>query len=364
MNMAMTPPSSTEQLETCLALKVLTGKHAGAEHPLLASDFLLVGSSDDCEIIMTDEGIAPHHCLISRQGRDVLVRPLDAAVGTGEEQWAPGQMQTVSLGQSIRLGQSSIAIQSALPAIAAEEMPSSRQGSERQKNGAVWGTLLTSLCLLILTGLYFIGNVQAYWPGSDDAMVLATTPAFAIATPAQSPYVRAFIGDFNALETRLSSADVLPRGGDTLASDVKEILRLSGIAATARMLEPGRVEISGYFGDGRQAASVIQSRAMRDIEGLKQIVAVNLDQPVEMENSDTPVKTFPRVIRLVTGPDPYLVTQDGSRYYPGARLPDGSVLADIDAEHMVVEYQQQQYRVLAAGQRLNGDYLTATTRMP
>ncbi len=361
MNMAMTPPSSTEQFDTTLALKVLTGKHAGAEHPLRATDFLLVGSSDDCEIIMTDEGIAPHHCLISRQGKELLIRPLDAAVGTDEDQWTPGQMQTISLGQSIKLGHSSIAIQPSLPAITAE---TAKKNSRLRLGWPMLGTLCSTLFILLLTGLYFLGDVQAYWPATNETHNLTAAPAFHPSSPAQSPYVQSLLGEFNALDTRLSSADVLPPGRDSLAQDVKEILRLSGIVAAARTIEPGRVEITGYFGDGIQAAAVVQSRAMREIEGLKQIVAVNLDQPQQVAQPATPAKTFPIVIKLVTGPDPYLVTQDGSRYYPGAQLPDGSVLKDIEAAHMVVEHQQKTYRVLAAGRRLNGDYLNTTTRTP
>jgi len=355
MNMAMTPHSSTEHHDITLALTVLTGKHAGAEHPLGDREFLLVGSGDDCEIILTDDGIAPHHCLIIRQGQDLWLRPLDAPVRGDDVTWTPGETAAFKVGHALRLGQSSIAIQSALPAITLD------QGATPPRQRPRWrvlGTALSTLCLLIVTGLYFQGDVQAYWPGDSARPITSGVPdALAeLQSPADHPWIRAVVGDFRALETRLSSVDVQPTGQDTLARDVQEILRLSGIAAAARTLGAGEVEITGHFGDGQKIAAIVQSRAMRDIEGLERVVAVNLDRTVAANEPEPAPPAPPRVTQLVTGPDPYLVTEDGSRYYPGATLPDGSVLVDVEAAHMVVEQQQHRYRVLAAGQPLNGSY--------
>lgn len=355
MNMAMTPHSSTEHHDITLALKVLTGKHAGAEHPLGDQEFLLVGSGDDCEIILTDDGIAPHHCLITRQGRDLWLRPLDAQVRSDDVTWTPGETGALAVGRALRLGQSSIAIQSALPAITVDQPQTPPRKRSRWR---VLGTALSTLCLLAVTGVYFQGDVQAYWPGESTHPIAPDVPdsLAEVHSPADLPWIRSVVGDYRALDTRLSSVDIRPTGQDPLARDVQEILRLSGIAAAARTLGAGEVEITGHFGDGEQIAAIVQSRAMREIEGLERVVAVNLDQAVAAEPEPAPPAP-PRVTQLVTGPDPYLVTEDGSRYYPGATLPDGSVLVDVEAAHMVVEQEQQRYRVLAAGQPLNGAYL-------
>lgn len=360
MNMAMTPHGGTEYHDATLALKVLTGKHAGAEHPLGDQEFLLVGRGDDCEIILTDDGIAPHHCLIGRRGKDLWVRPLDAQVRGDDRHWAPGETRTLRLGEAIHLGRSSLTVQSALPAIPAKTNPA----KHRRPRWRMLGTALSTLGLLAVSGIYFHEDVQAYWPGQTAAPAAAPPVTVAVrATPADLPWIRSILGEYRALDTRLSSADVRPAGHDTLARDVREILRLSGIAAAARTLEAGEVEITGHFGDGERIAAIVQSRAMREIEGLERIVAVNLDQAPPAPAAEPPEPAPPRVTQLVTGPDPYLVTQDGSRYYPGATLPDGSVLIDVEAAHMVVETEQQRYRVLAAGQPLNGAYLEPANRI-
>ena len=39
---------------------------------------------------------------------------------------------------------------------------------------------------------------------------------------------------------------------------------------------------------------------------------------------------------MVDGNDPYLVTRDGSRYYVGATLPNGSHLQSVDGQQAVV----------------------------
>ncbi|MEM9058546.1 MAG: hypothetical protein AAGD86_13785, partial [Pseudomonadota bacterium] len=44
-----------------------------------------------------------------------------------------------------------------------------------------------------------------------------------------------------------------------------------------------------------------------------------------------------RIVSVVAGDDPYLVTADGSRYYVGARLPSGDTLHAIEANTVWID---------------------------
>jgi type III secretion protein D len=177
------------------------------------------------------------------------------------------------------------------------------------------------------------------------------------------PLVRGVVPDQNAaalLKTRLQQANpraqLQLRTGEAIADDVSEFLRLNGIEAVARYLGEGRVEVRGHLGAEEPLAQAIQSRAMRDIRGLRQVMAINLDGPTHAD--PTAAKrgggSAKRVVTVVAGSDPYLVTADGSRYYVGAQLPDGRRLAAVESNEILLQDGQQQERKPGVGTVLAG----------
>ena len=56
-----------------------------------------------------------------------------------------------------------------------------------------------------------------------------------------------------------------------------------------------------------------------------------------MPSPDGSVPSGKKIVSVVGGKDPYLVTADGSRYYVGARLPGGGRLHAIDDEAVWIE---------------------------
>lgn len=371
MTLAMTSFDTAPEAEECsdssLALRILTGKHAGAEHPLQTQDFLILGSGQDCEIIMTDDGVAPHHCIISRMGDKLTLRAVDASVSVGNADCIPGHLQAVSLGQSINLGQSTLVINAA----ANEQL--NNKGSRRLrllrsgKRISLFLVFLAFLCLATATGFYTQRSLTPDLPTEPVSLLAPASP-----TEAGGKSLSDYAG--NELTERMLSGnfEFLPADGrgrgnsnievQAIARDVKEIFRLSGVHVQSQALRDGKVQITGHFGDGKKAADVIQSRAIREIDGLRQIVVVNLDVEPKTD-APKPEKAAPVVTQLVTGADPYLVTTDGSRFYPGAVLPDGSRLIRIRENHMVIEHQASFYEVLAAGEKLDGHYLNPNNRV-
>ncbi|QCU72765.1 FHA domain-containing protein [Luteimonas yindakuii] len=59
-------------------LRIVAGLHAGASRALAEREMILVGSGDDCDIVLADRGVAIRHALISVIDGAVQLRALDA----------------------------------------------------------------------------------------------------------------------------------------------------------------------------------------------------------------------------------------------------------------------------------------------
>lgn len=62
-----------------LELKVLAGVHAGAK-ARLHGDRVVIGASDDCDVVLAVDDVAAHHAALVIEGGEVFVEPLDGEV--------------------------------------------------------------------------------------------------------------------------------------------------------------------------------------------------------------------------------------------------------------------------------------------
>ena len=58
------PARSTARAAEALALHVVGGLHNGACRVLQRQEMLMIGSSPDCDLVLSDAGVARHHCVI------------------------------------------------------------------------------------------------------------------------------------------------------------------------------------------------------------------------------------------------------------------------------------------------------------
>src|SRR5690348_14124644 len=58
-----------------VALRITSGLHRGASMELTGSEYL-VGSSDDCDVVLRDEAVSAHHCRLAREWSGFCVRDL------------------------------------------------------------------------------------------------------------------------------------------------------------------------------------------------------------------------------------------------------------------------------------------------
>lgn len=92
------------QVEAALAveLRVLHGPQAGSRLPLEPDEYLL-GSSDECAVILAGPRIAPEHAQLSFDGQSVWIRPLQGEVIDTQGQELASET-LLALGQPLELG--------------------------------------------------------------------------------------------------------------------------------------------------------------------------------------------------------------------------------------------------------------------
>jgi hypothetical protein len=108
------------------------------------------------------------------------------------------------------------------------------------------------------------------------------------------------------------------------------------------------VIVTGHLGEMQAVGTLVQSRAIREINGLKRVKVVNLDapRPTHEEPGDSSW-----IVTAVASKDPYVIANDGSRYYVGATLPRGGRLAGVQDGEILVDRDGKVTHVPLSGSR-------------
>ncbi|MEP7042838.1 MAG: FHA domain-containing protein [Dokdonella sp.] len=344
------------------ALRVLAGVHAGAERKLQQSGLLMIGGSDDCDIIFGDAEVAAHHCIVSHADGELSIRAVDADVRIDDRVLHPGDPQGISPFALVHIGGACFAIgphwsdrwQSVLAKIEPTSVAAGNEQPARPRSGKL-ATISVALVLLL---------------ASTGALVLAQhnakPQAQIVPAPVRDAELKTLIGSlgYKGLEVTVRNDGALvvsgyvesnedmanlraalvqhgfnptieAKSGPRIAEDVGETFRMSNLHATTKWDGHGHVMVSGHFGDEKELNTFLVSRTMRDFNE-------SLHLWIDKQNLDpaTPeVKKVPdgkRILRVVDGIDPYLISADQSRYYAGARLPRGGTFIGLDNGEVLV----------------------------
>lgn len=328
-----------------MVLRILSGLHDGASRVLSAQEMLLIGSGEDCDIILSDPGVARHHAMVLRHGDTLSLRAIDASLEFAGDPLEPGDPIELPLLEPARLGGVSIAIGPADAAgwTALGATPGAVTTTPPPTPPASRPFLPTALVAVALLSLVSVGIYAMVRPaaqpeatpreragifvdeygirdselveGRDEALVLAGTVEDA-ATAAR-------------LEQRIVD-EALPiqlklRTGDDVARDVREVLRTFGIAADTRYEGDGavRVEPAADFDNWALLAEAGGSRVMRDVNGFIELLPPR-GAPVPENNALPAAPPEPvRLIAVVSGEDPHVLASDGRAFRPSEDLPDG-----------------------------------------
>ena len=86
-----TRKNEPEETESALALRLVRGVHAGAERRCGSGGVVVIGGGDDGDLILSDEAVHPHHCIVSVIGTDIGLRAVEASVRAGGRKVPPGE---------------------------------------------------------------------------------------------------------------------------------------------------------------------------------------------------------------------------------------------------------------------------------
>ena len=286
-------------------LKVESGLHEGAAFKFDSDQVVTLGTSTDNDIVMVDECVKEHHCVIACHKKRLQVKSLSGSISEVVDQ--PGQEE-----------------------LAKKEFNVATNGSFNV------GDVRIQCCL------YTEKTQPSYWSRQTIQIALI---GFLVATPllafnffpadwsivSKNHQVKGSQANQSQLleENSMGSSKVVTKSQEykDIAEEVREILRLSQIEAETRLVEEGTVEVKGYFGDETKFRQILGSRAIRDIDGLAKILEVNLNH-----DNKVPDLNITQSFRVVSGANSFLMSEDGSRYYPGAVFNNGYQLESVQHE--------------------------------
>src|SRR3569833_1260052 len=91
-------------------LRVMSGLHRGAVVPLRRPGFIVLGSSDDCDLVLMDAGVAPRHAAIMLHEQEIIVRALESRIVLDARPIAAGDSAALANVKPLSVGDAVIMI--------------------------------------------------------------------------------------------------------------------------------------------------------------------------------------------------------------------------------------------------------------
>ena len=343
------PAASNDNEHDSAVLRIVSGLHAGASRPLARREMVLIGSGDDCDVVLADAGVAAHHALLNVVDGRFHLRALDAPLQLPGGTLHPGdpvegaQVQRITLGEAaIAFGRSDAVEWLGLAPGPGGEMPL----VQARPAFASRMPMIAGIAVLALAALAIVAALMpAPQPPVDVEQRLRElarefeVSEVDIRRDVDGRAVLSGTVDDAAtrgrLEERLAGegleASVALRSGHDLAVDVAEVMRTGGYAVRAEYLGDNNVRVTGDLGEDEAALrAFLTSRAMIET-GVNRVEPVNLRQPAEAVADTAPAADEGKahIVSIVRGETPHIVDADGNVYHDGAIVPGWGELVSI-----------------------------------
>jgi hypothetical protein len=265
-------------------LSITSGLHRGATLELTAREYL-VGSGDDCDVVLRDRHVAAHHCRLARKWSGFEVRDLR----TDEPQ--------VIAPKLVAYGGGAIEAQYEVGGVVftLRQPPAAHMAGQSEKAPAYFapGVLLAALAVGIVLIIWAVGAA-----GRQDERGASRS-----------------VTERTATGSSQSLSGLLEQARHALADD--------SLHVDARN---GRLRVEGVTAN---AAVKTRIRALSD--DLRGTIVVE-DHVEYVERRAASPGPFPLRLRgVMIGNPSYFLTDTGARYFVGGVLPDGAEVLAIDA---------------------------------
>lgn len=127
--------------------------------------------------------------------------------------------------------------------------------------------------------------------------------------------------------------------GDHLAAEVRELYRVNGVEADVKVLKYGKVIVTTDHSN-KKILDRLESIAISEIPSLIELDTEYLsaeNKPNVLGGGTNFNKKDKRIVMVVNGNPPYIMTYDKSKYYIGALLPSGHKIISIFDSSVVLE---------------------------
>jgi type III secretion protein D len=377
----MTMPSHAPLPE----LRVLTGPQTGASIALSAGATIDVGSlsASGCQVVLRDPRVAEQRLRLHVRAFDVridvLVGTVDMAgqvlvapcsidwphfmpVRVGDTVMAVGDADSPRWDQVLAVAEAAPRADLPVPEAHAERPPAPASApavpvvARARRTIESWLAIGGATVAVIALGLMaFVSIATPAGPGPITAALrlerLLLAPEFrglrSERTRDEGLRITGTVrtlGDRARLDRSLAEArieaGVSVQVGEQIALAVRDVFRMNGVMAEATvpatLEDVGRVRVTTASADLPHLAR-IEAVVRQDVQGLQALLVENTvpaATPVATVVPDDPGK---RIASIVPGDVAYVVTVDGTRYFPGALLPSGHRITSIAEAEVLLE---------------------------
>ena len=376
--------SNAGEQEQRRLLRIVSGLHAGASRELAEREMILVGSGDDCDIVLADAGVATRHALISVVDGQFQLRALDAPLQLEGRLLHPGDPVEMDRLQRVGLGEAALAFglqdDPAWLALAPDgDQPAASRARRFMEPLTRRLPLFAAVAVLGLASLAIIVAVvpEAESRIDPEARLLELARQYSVSERrierdvSNQPVLVGMVSDAatrrqiqQQVEDEELPVSLALSIGEDLAINVAEVLRSGGFPARTRYLGRGEVEATGYFDDPEAFEAYVRTPAVLDT-GVRLIRPINL---AEQADGDTEaVEQDPvRIVAHHRGDDPHLVDEHGKQYRAGEVIPGEGTLSALGKYAMVATadgtIKTLQVRPIRAEERKQREAEAATTQ--
>jgi hypothetical protein len=298
-NIQLTPQSVLPQLE------IVEGLHQGVRLALDGAEYT-VGPNAQSDIVLRDEGVLPNHAKLVLEGSELRVEATGGEVGVGKSRIGIGQGCKVRLPATVTIGKATLQF---VPGRGGgSPFKAALDRAAEHPVGIAGGVLACAVAALVIT--------QGMKPAGSN------------------PIAAASIVDQNFSEMRdagrLNAAATAPATTDSAVAELTARLQEAGIHTIRIGSSDGRVSAEGRLSEQQAGEWASIQRWFDGKYGSSAVLTANV--AIGAISGPPPV----RLQAVWFGQRPYIIAENGSRYYEGAVLESGWIVQRIAEDRVVL----------------------------
>ncbi len=339
-------------------LDVVTGMHAGAQLVLDGEELLVLGSDDDCDIILRDEGVKGRHVAFMVRDGSLLVKLLGGSIELNGQTVDHGQLD-LSGSDTINLTATQISLKLSLPndndsmTVAATVQDSASASGIQPTTLRISMVLVLSLVLLF--ALWIFGEAEISQGFQQEASI------------SHQQMIESILAELDiADELTLSNAGtiltltgVLPTTAlddlkhklqqsrlaaimhiitpEQLLEQVRDVFRVNGYKVDLEYLSTGRVQVSNLDARHPKVRAILE-HVKQDVPNLAELeFKTFVEKTNKLDKASFFIDSSRTLRAVVDGETRYVGAQSGARYFTGSVLPNGYSIKQITSKGVQVD---------------------------